>query len=63
MNALKARMNRMTETLGFRLAFLLAVALLPLGMVSAVQSAATLKEARARSEAALMGETMRAALL
>ncbi|WP_136683228.1 sensor histidine kinase [Falsirhodobacter xinxiangensis] len=61
MNELKARINRMTETLGFRLAFLLAVALLPLGMVSAIQSAATLKEARARSEAALMGETMRAA--
>ncbi|NUB45784.1 HAMP domain-containing protein [Fertoebacter nigrum] len=53
--------RRMTDRIGFRLAFLLAVALLPLGVVSVVQSAAVLDEARARSEAALTGETMRAA--
>ena len=57
----KVRLNRLSQTLGFRLAFLLAIALLPLGAVSALQAAAMLKETRARSEAALMGETMRAA--
>ncbi|QUS36018.1 sensor histidine kinase [Falsirhodobacter algicola] len=61
MTTTKARLHRLSGTLGFRIAFLLAVALLPLAMVSAVQTIATLKEARARSEAALMGETMRAA--
>ncbi|WP_128253177.1 sensor histidine kinase [Falsirhodobacter deserti] len=57
----KARLEGVTATLGFRLAFLLAVALLPLGVVSALQSAAMVKETRARSEAALLGDTMRAA--
>ncbi|MCE6960987.1 sensor histidine kinase [Cereibacter sphaeroides] len=42
------------------MAFLLAMALLPLGVISVVQSHAVLREAEARSEAALTGETMRA---
>ena len=61
MTTWKARFRNLTGTLGFRLAFLLAIALLPLGVVSALQSAEMLKESRARSEAALLGETMRAA--
>lgn len=49
------------ERLAFRLAFLLAVVLLPLTLISVVKTLAVLEEARARSEAALMGETMQAA--
>ncbi|MCJ8140747.1 sensor histidine kinase [Falsirhodobacter halotolerans] len=60
MTTWKAKLRYYSGTLGFRLAFLLAVALLPLALVSAIQSAAMLKETRARSEAALLGETMRA---
>lgn len=52
---------RIADRLGARLAFLLAVALLPLGVISVVQSQAVMHEAAARSEAALTGETMRAA--
>lgn len=54
------RPSRFADRIGFRFAFLLAVALLPLGVISMVQSAAVLREAAARSEAALTGETMRA---
>ena len=50
-----------SQRLGVRLAFALAVALLPLGVVSGLQSDSLLKEARARSEAALLGETLVAA--
>ncbi len=49
--------SRPSERLGFRLAFLLAVALLPLGIISALQAQALLDESRARSEAALLGAT------
>lgn len=44
--------------LDFRLALAFALALLPLGLVSALQSRSLLNEARARSEAALLGETL-----
>jgi two-component sensor histidine kinase len=54
-------LRRVTEKIGFRLAFLLSVALLPFGVVAVVQSTALLTEVRARSEAALTGKTMRAA--
>ena len=53
--------SRPSQRLGFRLAFLLAVALLPLGVISALQANALLHEARARSEAALLGATRLAA--
>ncbi|MGP3696695.1 sensor histidine kinase [Rhodobacter sp. NSM] len=53
--------RRYADRIGSRMAFLLAVALLPLGAISVVQSHAVLREAEARSEAALTGETMRAA--
>lgn len=46
--------------LGVRLAFLLAIALFPLLLIAIVQSLSTMRETRARSEAALMGETLRA---
>ena len=49
------------DGLGFRVAFLLAIVLLPLTLISALKSIAVIQEARGRSEAALMGETMRAA--
>lgn len=53
--------SRSSERLGFRLAFLLAVALLPLGVISALQAQALLDETRARSEAAILGATRLAA--
>jgi two-component system, sensor histidine kinase PdtaS len=46
------------QGLGVRLAIAFSVALLPLGIVSALQSRSLLEEARARSEAALLGETL-----
>ncbi len=51
---------RLFDRLGFRLAFLLAVALFPLLVLAIMQSRSMLSEAQARSEAALMGETLRA---
>ena len=46
------------ERLGLRLALLLSVALLPVGLIAVLQAVSLLKEAKARSEAALMGETL-----
>lgn len=46
--------------LGVQLALMLAVALFPLLIIAILQSASVVREAQARSEAALMGETMRA---
>lgn len=51
---------RLFERLGVRLAVMLAIALFPVLLISILQSRTLLHEARARSEAALMGETMRA---
>ncbi|KFE35249.1 sensor histidine kinase [Thioclava atlantica] len=48
------------DGLGARLAVMLAVALFPLLLIAILQSASVVREAQARSEAALMGETMRA---
>lgn len=53
--------HRFTERLGFRLALFLSLALLPVGLVGVTQSTDLMREARARAEAALMGETLRAA--
>ncbi|MGD9916545.1 MAG: sensor histidine kinase [Paenirhodobacter sp.] len=52
--------KRLFDRLGVRLAILLAMALLPLLLIAMLQSLSMLREAHARSEAALMGETMRA---
>ena len=48
------------DRLGVRLALVLAVALLPLMIVSIVRSQSVVNEAVARSQAALVGETLRA---
>jgi two-component sensor histidine kinase len=58
MTAAWVRLRRLPERLGVRLALLLSVALLPVGLIAVLQSVTLLKEARARSEAALMGETL-----
>ncbi len=52
------RLRRLPARLGVRLALLLSMALLPVGLIAVLQSVSLLKEARARSEAALMGETL-----
>ena len=56
-----ATYRRVTERLGFQLAFILAVVLLPLAFISLSKSLALVTEVRARAEAALLGETMQAA--
>ena len=48
------------DRLGFRLAAVLALALLPLGVISLIQADAWLGAARDQRAAALMGETLRA---
>ncbi|MCB2116988.1 MAG: sensor histidine kinase [Rhodobacteraceae bacterium] len=53
--------GRFTSRLGFQVAFLLAVVLLPLTAISVARSAALSREAQARSEAAVIGETLHAA--
>jgi two-component sensor histidine kinase len=49
------------QKLGFRLALAFAVSLLPLGIISGLQSRSLIEEARARSAAGLLGETLLAA--
>ena len=49
------------QRLGVRLAFALAISLLPLGLISGLQSRSLLNEAEARTRAALLGETLLAA--
>jgi two-component sensor histidine kinase len=53
--------RKSTSSVGFRLAIVLAMALLPLGLLATWQNAALTEEARARSEAALLGQTLVAA--
>ncbi len=53
--------QHLSGRLGVRLAALLALALLPLGLISVLQSRSLIVEARGQSEAALMGETLHAA--
>lgn len=52
------KLLRAPDRLGVRLALLLSVALLPVGLIAVLQSGSLLREAEARSEAALMGETL-----
>ena len=56
-----ARLRPIVQRLGFQVAFLLAIVLLPLTLISMVNSLRTRTEMQARSEAALTGETMIAA--
>ncbi|MEY4984001.1 MAG: hypothetical protein RIR62_2267 [Pseudomonadota bacterium] len=51
---------RWTEGFGVRLGMVLSLAILPVGVMGVMQSADLVGEARARSEAALAGETLRA---
>ncbi|SPH23475.1 putative sensor histidine kinase pdtaS [Defluviimonas aquaemixtae] len=51
----------LTARLGFRIAFLLAAVLMPLTIISVIKSFDVVQETRARAEAAVMGETVRAA--
>ncbi len=55
------RRGRLHERLGFRLSFLLALALLPLGVIGLAQAGAWRDAAREQAAAALMGDTLRAA--
>lgn len=48
------------DSFGLRLGLVMTLALLPVGVMGMVQSAGLVSEARARSEAALTGETLRA---
>lgn len=54
-------LRRLTDRLGFRITFLLALALLPLAVLSAVQTVSLAREAQSRSEAAILGNTVRVA--
>ena len=49
------------DRLGFRMAFTLAVILLPLAIVSILRSQAVISQTEARNEAALFGETVQVA--
>ncbi|WP_050526881.1 sensor histidine kinase [Pseudorhodobacter aquimaris] len=51
-----------SQRLGVRLATLMVVALLPLGIVAYLQTSNLTREAKGRSDEALMGQTLRAAL-
>ena len=55
------RLRPYAHLLSARFAFLLAIALLPLGVVSVIQSRNLQREADARVEAALIGAALRAA--
>ena len=56
------RPRPMTARLGFQLAFLLAAVLLPLTLISAINSMTAFDEMHARSRAALTGETLKRVL-
>ncbi len=53
--------TRILDRLGFRMAFSLAVILLPLAIVSILRSQAVISQTEARNEAALFGETVQMA--
>ena len=57
---LKRAARRPFDRLGFRMVVVLAIALLPLMIVSILRSQSVMEEALARSRAALVGETLRA---
>jgi two-component system, sensor histidine kinase PdtaS len=62
MNSGETPRHRLSDRLGFRLGLVLSMALLPVGLIAVLQSDKVLNEARARAEAALIGETLRAVL-
>ena len=58
---MRFRALALTQRLGWRLGFLMAVTLLPLGIIAYAQTQNLEREAQARTEAALSGATLRAA--
>lgn len=60
MTAAPPKRARWSEGFGVRLGLVLSLAILPVGVMGVMQSADLVTEARARSEAALAGETLRA---
>lgn len=54
--------RRFIDRLSFRLGLVLSMALLPIGLLAVLQAQSLMTEARARSEAALAGETLRVLL-
>lgn len=60
MKSILSRSRAAIDRLGFRLAVVLAVALLPLMVISITRSQSVLSEAITRSQSALIGETLRA---
>jgi two-component sensor histidine kinase len=52
--------RKVLDSFGVRLGLVLTLALLPVGVMAVLQAADVLREAQARSEAALAGETLRA---
>ena len=58
---IQTAVRRWTQRLGVRLASLIALSLLPLGIVAYLQTANLMREAQARTEETLMGESLRAA--
>ncbi|TMV77293.1 hypothetical protein FGG78_27420, partial [Thioclava sp. BHET1] len=54
-------LRRLADKLGFRITFLLALALLPLALLSAVQTVSLSDQAQSRAEAAILGDTVRVA--
>ncbi|GGL69216.1 sensor histidine kinase [Wenxinia marina] len=54
-------LRRFFDKLGVQLSLSVAVALLPLGVIALLQTLAVIREAQGRSQAALMGVTLRAA--
>ena len=60
MTGILPHLQRLVRRLGFQIAFLLAVALLPLSFISILTATNAARDVRARSEQALIGVTMTA---
>ncbi len=60
MSVTKPPPHRLTDRLGFRLGFVLSMALLPVGLIAVIQSERVLADAQARVQATLIGQTLRA---
>ncbi len=60
MDVISTLRRRVFDRIGVRMAFVLAVALLPLAIVSIVRSNTIIRQSQQRSESALQGETLRA---
>ena len=61
MSNLRTRLRAQSETLPFRIAALLALALLPIGLISVIQTVLLIREADSRTKASLLALTSEAA--